>query len=66
MSEITLTEHERQAMFRIPPASPDPLPRCTRNPVEICGAMIVIMDAERPTVPIDVKRVPKIEKEDKI
>lgn len=54
LSEITLTQYERQAMFKIPDASGDPLPKCTRNPVEICGTMIVVMDARNVTEPIDV------------
>ena len=32
---ITLTTYERQAMFAVPPASNDPLPKVTRRPVAI-------------------------------
>lgn len=49
-------------MFKIPPASNDPLPACTRNPVIIEGKTVTILEAERPTVPVKIETLPTVSK----
>lgn len=61
-SEITLTRSEQAEMFKIPPASNDPLPACTRNPVIIEGKTVTILEAERPTVPVKIETLPTVSK----
>jgi hypothetical protein len=56
---VTLTQYERDAMFRIPDVDSSPLPAVTRHPVEIDGEVISILDASRPSVCIGIAFVPQ-------
>jgi len=58
---ITLSNHERQAMFRIPAASNDPLPEIKRAPVELDGDTVLVFD-ETGTECIGCEHLPVVEK----